>query len=288
MSFKNLACCALLLLPAAASAGDTAAVLSYGEGAYLEAFTAFEKAYGESVRKYDLSRTKPDLPEGTRTVAVFGGKAANLRYPGNPDIIYCMAPGIFINPPNGGKAVKISLIPEFKAVFGKIKQMQPGIRRLQIFWMLPDFGKYIDFVKTDAARLGIEVAFKQMTSMEELPGLLRLLPGTADAFWIPPDPMLITRENLMIMKDFSWGNGIPFYGSTKGMTRDGAAASIGVSFSEMGRTAATAALALRRGDALPETIFPEQAEITVNSDAAAKCGLKFPRAVLDEAAYSYP
>lgn len=100
--------------------------------------------------------------------------------------------------------------------------------------------------------------------------------------------MLITRENLTIMKDFSWANGIPFYGSTKGMTRDGAAASIGVSFAEMGKAAAAAALALGKGDALPDTIFPEQAEITINSDAAAKCGLKFPRAVLDEAASSYP
>ncbi len=288
MIFKSLACCALLLLPTAASAGETAAVLSYGEGVYLEAFTAFEKTYGENVRKYDISRNKPDLPEGTRTVVVFGGKAANLRYPENSDIIYCMAPGVFIKAPGSGRAVKISLIPEFRIVFSKIKQMQPEIRRLQIFWMLPDFSRYIDSVRVEAARQGIQVTLKQVASMEELPALLRLLPGTADAFWIPPDPMLITRENLTIMKDFSWANGIPFYGSTKGMTRDGAAASIGVSFAEMGKAAAAAALALGKGDALPDTIFPEQAEITINSDAAAKCGLKFPRAVLDEAASSYP
>ncbi|MDD5207848.1 MAG: ABC transporter substrate binding protein [Elusimicrobiales bacterium] len=288
MSFKGLACCALLLLPAAAAAGDTAAVLSYGGGAYQEAFTAFEKNYGESVHKYDLSSNKPDLSEGIRTVVVFGGRAANLRYPRDSDIIYCMAPGIFIKAPGGGKAVKISLVPEFSVVFSKIKQMQPGIGRLQIFWMLPDFSKYIDTVKIEAARQGIQVTTKQLISMEELPALLRLLPGTADAFWIPPDPMLITRENLTIMRDFSWANGIPFYGSTKGMTRDGAAASIGVSFSEMGKAAAAAALELRKGDILPETIFPGQAEITINSDAAAKCGLKFPRAVLDEAEFRYP
>ncbi len=86
----------------------------------------------------------------------------------------------------------------------------------------------------------------------------------------------------------NWANGIPFYGSTKGMARDGAAASIGVSFAEMGKAAAAAALELRKGGTLPETIFPEQAEITINSDAAAKCGLKFPRAVSDEAAFRYP
>lgn len=288
MNFKNLAFAALLLSPGTAAAGDTAAVLSSGGGAYLEAFTAFRDAFGGKVDYTDLSKRKPDLHEGTRTVVAFGGKAANHPYPPDTNIVYCMAPGVFIKNPPLGKAVKINLIPDFAVLFSRLKKIQPGLKRLRIFWMLQDFNRYAGTVKVEGEKQGITVTALRVGSMEDLPAMLRQTIGEADALWIPPDPVLVTAENLMIFKEFSWANGIPFYGSTKGMAREGAVASIGISFKEMGAAAAEAAARLNSGESMPESLSPAKLEIALNHAAARRFGLEFPSEVLEGAAYVFP
>lgn len=278
----------LLACAGAAAAGNTAAILSSAGGAYMEAFSSFQAAYGESVPYYDLSREKPVLPPGTTTIVTFGGKAASYPWPQGSNVVYVMAAGLLIKAPPLGKAVKIRLLPEFPVIVNKLKQIQPGLRRLRIFWMAPYYARYAEPFTIEGQKLGIQVTAQRVMSPDELPALLRQTPGEADALWIPPDPLLVTAENLMIIKEFSWANGLPFYGSTKGMTRDGAAASIGVSFREMGAAAARAAARLNSGEDVPELLSPERPEITLNATAARRCGLEFPRAVLEEAAYLFP
>lgn len=271
----------------AAPANNTVAVLSVERGAYLEAFSAFQAAYGE-VPHYSLAAGKPAIPATASLVAAFGGKAASYLYPPGTSVVYCMAPGILLRPRDGVKLVKISLFPEFSEIFSLIKEVQPKIKRLHIFWMEPSFSQHIEQLKAEGERHSLEVTAVRAESPQEVPAMLRRAAGAADAFWLPPDPLLITRENILIMRDFSWANGIPFYGSTKSMTQEGAVASIGVSFKELGRTAALTAQRLKAGEILPKTIFPEKTEITLNAAAAKKCGIVFPRAVLDKAGYFFP
>lgn len=289
---QPLALYVLLLLAAPAhpaAPGDTAAVISVKSGAYLEAFSAFQAAYGGEVVHYDLSSQKPDLGKTVRLVVAFGGKAANYPYPEGVRVIYCLAPGAFLNTPAGGpQAVKVSLIPEFSFTFSRIKAIQPGLKRLRILWMLRDSSPYAKRVKEEGARLGIQVATFRLEGPGSLPAALRLALGEADAVWLAPDPPIITRENMLIMREFSRENGIPFYGSTKSMTREGAVASFGASFAEMGKTAARAAALINDGGSPPETVFPEKNETTLNAAAAGKLGIEFPRAILDEAGYLFP
>jgi hypothetical protein len=272
-----------------AAAGGTVAVLSATGGAYMEAFSAFQAAYGSEVPYFAVSNGKPFIPPGTTTVVAFGGKAANYPYPPGISIVYCMAPGLFLKaPPAEGRSTRISLIPVFDTLFFRIREIQPGIRRLRVFWMTPSFAPLTERAKTEGARRGIEVTSVRVASLEDMPTLLRQTLDAADAFWVPPDPLLATPENLIIMREFSWGNAMPFYGSTKGMTREGAAASVGVSFKGMGASAAGAALRLARGEKLPEVVFPENSELTLNSSAAKKCRLEFEPEILRKANYLFP
>ena len=291
MIFK-LAAAALALFPvcaAPARAGDTAAVLSSDSAAYMEAFSAFQAAYGAAVPYYDISKKKKDLPGGTKTIVAFGGRAANQEYAPGISLVYCMAPGFFVkNPPAGVKTVKISMVPEFRLLFEKLLAIQPGLKRLRIFWMVPDFETYTDAVKAEGARQGVEVTVVRVENAGAIPALMRQSLGKMDAFWIPPDPLIISPEMLMILREFSWNNGVPFYGSTKGMTREGAAASVGVSFGEIGKAAAAAARLLDEGKIVPSMIFPEKVEVTLNSSAARKCGLSFPKAIMQEAGHLFP
>lgn len=287
MSSKALAAALLLALPCPRAAAETATVLSAGGGAYMEAFSAFQAAYGAEVAHFDLSKAKPELPPQVRTVVAFGGKAAVYPYPPDIRVVYCMAPGIFLKPAPASP-VKISLIPPFDKVLSRLKLMQPGLKTLKVLWMAPDFGQFADAITRAGAELGIQLISIRVTDTADLPSILRReMPGM-DAFWLPPDPLLVTPENLLILREFSWANGIPFYGSTKGMTREGAAASVGLSFKAMGEAAAGAALRLEAGEKLPEIVFPDEDEVTLNATAAKRCRLTFPRRVIEEAGYLFP
>lgn len=286
---SSLRLLSLLLLTAPAQAAEPLAVLSAGTGAYMESFSAFQAAYGSEVPYFDMAAGRPAIPAGTPLIVAFGGKAANYGYPAGIPVVYCMAPGLFVKPgAQQGRTVKISLIPEFGQIMAQIKEIQPGLKRLRGFWMSPAFGQFAEPFKAAGAALGIEVSVARIPDSEDLPALLRQVSGAAEAIWLPPDPLLVTPENLMILRDFSWANAIPFYGSTKGMTREGAAASFGVSFSDMGETAADASRRLLAGENLPELIFPGRMELTLNASAAKKCGLKFAPEVLKKANYLFP
>ncbi len=280
-----------LLLPLAArpaGAGGAAAVLSYEGGAYLEAFSAFQAAYGKEVPHFDISRGAPELPPGTDLVVAFGGRAAAHKYPPGVAVVYCMAPGVFKNPAQDGRAIKIGLIPKFSDILARFAEAQPGLKRLRVIWMTPTFDGFTEPFRTAAAALGIEAAPAKVRSPEDLPEALRQARASSDAFWLPPDPLLMTPENLMILREFSWSNAIPFFGSTKGMTREGAVASVGVSFGEMGAAAARAALGLEAGVKVPALVFPEKAELTLNATAAKRCGLTLTPALLRKADYLFP
>lgn len=287
MNFKAPLLALLLALPGGAAA-ETAAVLSSGGGAYIEAFSAFQAAYGSEVAHYDLSDGKPKLTPQTRTVAAFGGKAAIYPYPPGTRVVYCMAPGIFLKQGDLAAAVKISLIPNFDTILARLKSIQPDLKTLKVLWMAPDFGQFAGAIAKAGAAHGIQMMSIRVQDPSDLPSILRREMQGMDAFWLPPDPLLITPENLLILREFSWSNGIPFYGSTKGMTREGAAASVGLSFRDMGAAAAAAALKLEAGETLPEVVFPDKEEITLNATAAKRCRLEFPRKLIEEAGYFFP
>lgn len=279
--------CAAPACPAAQK--NTVAVLSLDSGAYLEAFSAFQAAYGGEVAHYDISSREPKIDKDVKLLVTFGGKAAKYPYPGGINTIYCLAPGLSVKAPEGeAKSVKIALIPAFPVTLARIKQIQPGLKRLRILWSASGYSPYEQGVKDDGARQGVQVTTFRLEGPDSLPGALRSALGAADAIWLPPDPLIVTRENLLILREFSWDNNIPFYGSTKSMTREGALASFGTSFAEIGKAAARAAAALDEGGSPPETIFPDKTEITLNAAAARKFGIEFPRSVLDEAGYLFP
>jgi hypothetical protein len=290
MRFRTvLLALALAPVPLAGAGQDsTVAVLSATSGAYMEAFTAFQAAYG-AVKYIDVSKNQQDLPAGTRTAIAFGGRAASYPYPPGVNVVYCMAPGLFQKDlPAAGRAVKISMVPKLGLLLAKLRAVQPGLRRLRVFWRAPGFGTYLDAIKKEGAAAGIEVETVRVEDTDELPELLRRSLGKMDAFWLPPDPIMITPESLMIFREFSWDNGVPYYASSKAMAREGATASVSISFRDIGAAAARAAAAVDSGDKQDQVVFLEKAEITLNKTAAARCGIEFPPELVKEASAILP
>ena len=264
-------------------------MLSSAGGAYLEAFSAFQASYGAPVRYFDASKGKTNLPPGTKLVVTFGTRAAAQGYPPGVDQIYCMAPGFFLAPgAHSGKAIKISMRVSPARMLSKLIEIQPSLKRLRILWMSPAYTSFFEAYGEAGRALGLEIAVVKVAGPDQLPALLRTAIGRTDAIWLPPDPLLVSSDSLMILRQFAWNNSIPLYGTTKGMSREGACASVGVSFAESGASAAAAVRSLQAGESLPKIIFPEVTELTLNASSAKRCGLRFSPEILREAAYLFP
>lgn len=285
-----LAAAAASLAPCPALAGDdTVAVLSSEGGVYLEAFSAFQAEYGGEVRRFDYARGRAAIPPGTGTIVTFGIKAMAQEYPKEANVISCLAPGyIFRQEGRAGRAVKISMMPSFPDLFAALKRVQPRLKRLIVFWMAENYGGFRSQFTAAGEQAGLQVTAVKVSSVGELPALLRGARAEMDAFFLPPDPFLISPESLMIFREFSWSNGIPMYATTKGIAREGATASVGISFAESGAAAARAAKGLRSGEALPAVIFPDKMELTLNAAAARKCGIELPSDLIKDAVHLFP
>lgn len=255
---------------------------------YMEAFSAFQAVYGADIPHYDLSRSRPSIPPHISTVVTFGGKAAAWSYPSRVNVVYTMAPGFILSPRSRGSAVKVSLIPRVPRILSRLKEIQPGLKRLTIFWTTPRYDDLAEQAKADGAAMGLTVTLRRVTGSEKLPGLLRGEMGKMDAFWLPPDPLLVTPDNLRTLREFSWGNGIPFYGTTRGITREGAVASVGVTFRGIGEAAAGLVRRLEEGGGVPPVFYPPEEELTLNASAARNCGIRIDGRLAEEAAFLFP
>ncbi len=267
---------------------EVVAVLSKSQGVYMEAFSAFQAVYGADIPHYDISRSAPNLPPQVRTVVAFGGRAAAWSYPPRVDLVYTMAPGLILSRRGTGRTVKISLIPGIHRVLARIKDLQPDIRKLTMFWSADRYDAVAQEAFRVSSHLGIELSLQKVGKPEDLPGLLRSHMGRMEAFWLPPDPLLVTPVNLRLLREFSWSNGIPFYGTTKGMSREGAVASVGVTCRDIGEAAAKAVRDLESGAEVPEVIYPEREELTLNATAAKRCGLVLNARLTGEATFLFP
>lgn len=290
MRFKGSALLLLLLASAGPlAAGDTIAVLSEVSGVYLEAFSAFRTGYGEEIPYFDISVKKPVIPPGTRTVVAFGSEAARFQYPPGLDLVYALAPGYIADAgKRSGATVKISMINPPEQTLEGLKELQPAMKRLIIFWRAPAYSVILNNYVSAGAAMGLEVSSVRVKREEDLPGLLRAAIDSADAFWLPPDPLLISPSALSIFTAFSLGNAFPMYVSTKGLAQKGACASIGVGFHQTGIAARDAVKKLREGKTLPPIIYPSASQVTLNPSAAKRCGLHFPEAAIAKADEVFP
>ncbi|MDA8130414.1 MAG: ABC transporter substrate binding protein [Elusimicrobia bacterium] len=285
----------LLLLagtPAAHAApgeGEVVAVLSHHGGAYMEAFSAFQAGFGAEVPHLDVSDQRPAIPRGARQIVAFGARAAAQKYPSDVDLVYCLAPGYFLDTgARTASTVKISMRPASAQFLTRLKAIQPSLHRLTVLWVSEGYTPHMNDLSAVARASGIEVTLIQVQRISQLPSLLRkALPGM-DAFFLPPDPLLVTPDTLQIFRQFSWGNSVPMYATTRGLAQEGAVAAIGVSFKQAGAAAAQALMSLRAGEQVPDIVYPQEVEMTLNASAAKSCGITLSREILGQAAYLFP
>lgn len=254
------------------------AILSSDLRPYQTAYAGFRQALGYEV-KLIISEDHPvTLSSQTRVVLAFGGKASLYVYPRRVRLVYCMAPGVVVDQAHyDHPPIRIEMSPHPNRLLATMKQLQPNLRRLGVFWISDPMKLYVKALKAAGERHRITIVASSLASSEALPDALRAsLEGGVDALWLPPDPMLISRDSFATLKEFSWSNAIPLYVPTAGLARQGALAAIGCNFRQVGETAAHVAQRLLQESMEAGVVYPKHYEVTVNLTVAQHLGLKNP------------
>lgn len=268
---KIFFCAAAAALPlcgaAPARAGELAAIVSSDAGPYAEAYAAFRNGLSSPADLFDASAPGFSTPEEARYVAVFGARATALEFPAGTHRIYALAPVAGLGP--GWH--QISMLPPPAEALAAYKGLQPGLKRLAVFWAAYPGEKYLVELHAAGEAAGIEIISSRLKSPDSLPERLRRLMGKMDAFWLMPDPVLITQASLMVLANFSCANAVPFYAPTYALVQNGATASFAPDFSESGAAAARALEELRAGRRLPPVLYPQNSRLRLNAQLLDKC-----------------
>jgi len=258
---------ALLLFTAGGlPAADLATVVSSDSGPYSEALEAFKAALRIPSDFYDASSPDFTPPEDATHVVAFGARAAAVAYPPGTHLVCALAPV------NGrSRWHEISMVPPPAEAVAAFKGLQPGLKRLAVFWAAYPAEAYLDELRKEGEKAGITVILTKLKGPDSFPERLRRLMGKMDAFWLMPDPVLINKNSLMVLASFSCANSIPFYAPTYALVQNGATASFSSDFSESGTAAAKAITNIYKGGEQPRITYPENPLLRVNSELAVKC-----------------
>lgn len=261
------AAAALCLCAQPLRAGELAAVLSSKAGPYSEAYEAFTNTLKLPAELLDASPAGFEIPEDIRYAAAFGARAAALNYPPGTLLVYALAPVTG----RGPGWHEISMAPQPAAALAAYKTLQPGLKRLAVFWAAYPGERYIADLRKAGDKAGVEIISARLKDPDSLPDRLRRLMGKMDAFWLMPDPALITPSSILLLSEFSCSNAIPFYAPTHALMLNGAAASFAPDFAQSGAAAARVLAAMRGGARVPAVTYIENTQMRVNEALREKC-----------------
>lgn len=261
---------------------DIIAVLSSNSAHYKEALNGFRETMNRPIQVVNLQEEKFKNEISGKLIVTFGAKAAMYSYPNKTDIIVCMAPGVQTdNGESFNSFTFIEMAPRASVQLTALKNLQPGLKRLNVFWASPSIKSYLEELKKTAAAAQIQITLIKIDDASLLPRKLREIQGTADALMLPPDPLLVNAQNFTTIKDFSHGNNIPFYAPTAGLVEMGATASVSTSFREIGATAAVTAQKIIDGVTIEKIIYPAKSETVVNLKTAQAANIKITPDILN-------
>ncbi|MBI5246276.1 MAG: hypothetical protein HY923_03780 [Elusimicrobia bacterium] len=273
---------ALLAVPASA---ETAAVLSSQSKPYREALEGLREALGPDAPP---ALAGLDNDAAAETVVAFGAKAAQIKYKNASTLIVAMAPGYMLSGHEAVCTVVVSAMPAPARMVAAMRRLQPGLKRIWVPWVSPALGPYLkSFVKAGLAS-GIAVETDRMEKAEGLPDRLRAADFESAAILLPPDPLLISESTFAMLKQAARTKKIPLYAPFANLVAEGATASLGSTFHEMGRVAGSVVGLAKEKERCGTTVYPERLSIRVSLSGSAAAGLSGDPAFYDGFAETTP
>ena len=166
-----------------------------------------------------------------------------------------------------------------------LKDLVPEAKNVGIVYASGEVNSQVQVdAATEAAKgLDLEIKTQTVTSVNEIQQAVEAL-GDVDAIYVPTDNMVVS--GIASLVQVAEGKKIPVIGAEAGTVEGGAAATIGIDYTELGRQTGEMALRILRDGEDPAEMPVEKAtEFTyvVNEEAAKNQGIEIPENILAEA-----
>lgn len=217
---------------------------------------------------------------GTRGVIALGRQGMRTAVALDLDIPLVVG-GVLAVPPNDSSGVTgISLTPEPGLLFGHLKNMIPGVRRVTVIYSTQQNDWLIRTAKEAARAHGLEL---NALEARDLAGAARLYEialaaseGKREAIWLPHDTITVDEATILplVLRE-SWNRGIPVFSSNFLHAKRGALFALYPDNVELGKSLAGAAQSAIGGDIRKRGMQPlREVRLAVNLRTANHLGLQ--------------
>lgn len=162
-----------------------------------------------------------------------------------------------------------------------IKDIIPDAKKVGIIYSSNEINSHVqvEVAEKAAPELGLELEKVTVTSTSEVMQAAQSLVGRIDAIYIPTDNMVIS--SLSAVLKVAEENKIPVFAGEGDIVRNGALATIGIEYYELGRTTGKMAIRVINGENPADMPIQGQpgTDLIINMTAAERMGVTIPEEI---------
>ncbi|MEW6220062.1 MAG: ABC transporter substrate binding protein [Thermodesulfobacteriota bacterium] len=168
------------------------------------------------------------------------------------------------------------------SLFAYLAMICPQAQRIGVVYSQEHSGQMVAEARVQAALLGLELVAEPLSRPQDLQPVVRGMEGRIDAFWIIPDPVLYTLDNIGWLTKRCVRDRLPCLGPSRSIASVGLLAAVDPDHTAIGHQAAAMARRLLAGEPARELGVepPLGTRLILNTRTAGRIGLTLNREAL--------
>ncbi|RCW61960.1 ABC transporter substrate-binding protein [Halanaerobium sp. ST460_2HS_T2] len=166
-----------------------------------------------------------------------------------------------------------------------IKQFLPELNTLGILYNPGEVNSVVqvDLAKEKAKEMGVSVEEGTVSNSSEVSLAVSSLVGSVDAIYVPTDNIIVSAMPTVLQT--AYNNQIPVFASENNSVEQGAIATLGIDYYQLGRQTGSMAARILNGAAPAEMAVEssEELKLYINQKSASEIGLEIPADLLESA-----
>lgn len=247
--------------------------------AYDEALRGFKSACPAESKRLVLSELqntdiirivreeKPEL-----ILAIGADALARVKTVKQVPVVYLMV----LNPnATGGNVTGVSMNVSPQRMLAVVMSLSPSPKRIGLLFNPKNSAAYVKTVQQAARAAGIELYSREVRSPRDVPAYLQDMEGKIDAFWMIPDPTVVTQETVEFILLSTQRQRLPVLTFSGKYVDMGALASLDIDFLDMGKQAGELAQTILHGTDVEELphVDARKTRLKLNRNVAKKLGI---------------
>lgn len=160
-----------------------------------------------------------------------------------------------------------------------IKKLNPNAKKIGVLYCSSEANSKVQAqtAADEAKKLGLEARDYTVSSSSELQQMVEYMCGEVDVIFVPTDNLVVSC--MPLVSKVATANKTPIICSESASVKNGALATYGIDFYELGRITARQAIRILKGEAKPENMaieYMNEPKFVINYEIAKQLGIVIP------------